>query len=295
MINFIDTLQTYRERVDNTLIKAINSANASMLLQKAMHYSALNSGKRLRPILVYCVGHSLGQTLDALDSIAAAIECVHCYSLIHDDLPAMDNDQLRRGKPTVHIAFGEATAILAGDALQTMAFDLLSIKNKCIAADLQLKIIQTLASHAGASGMIGGQSLDLLAEGKKISADEMEHIHHLKTGSLIKASVVMGALGAACTDEKILSTLEKFSEKMGLAFQLQDDLLDIIGNTKNIGKQTGQDIKHNKATYAILFGIEHTQNRVKSLMNEAITLLQSLPHDTTFLQQLCEFLMSRNK
>lgn len=294
--DFINTLQTYRARVESTLAQAIDAANASAFLQKAMRYCTLNSGKRLRPILVYSTGYCFEQTPEALDTVAAAIECMHCYSLIHDDLPAMDDDRLRRGKPTCHIAFGEATAILVGDTLQTLAFDLLSRqKSNTISAHRQLQIIQTVASHAGASGMAAGQSLDLLAEGKKISSTDLEHIHRLKTGALIKASVLIGALGAGCEDSQTLKTLDQFATQVGLAFQLQDDLLDIIGNSKNLGKQTGQDIKQKKATYPILFGVENTQNRVKTLMKDAITLLQSLPQNTQLLQQLCEYLICRDK
>src|SRR3990167_4018014 len=225
-------MNNYRERVENTLKQAIFSTNHAPFLQKAMAYSALNGGKRLRPIFVYATAACFGKITPDLDLIAAAIECIHCYSLIHDDLPAMDDDNLRRGKPTCHIAFGEATAILAGDALHALAFELLS-KPSSISASTQLKIIQVVATHAGLSGIAAGQSLDLLAEGKKLSACELEHIHHLKTGALISASVTIGALGAGCENESILKTLDQFSNRIGLAFQLQDDLLDVTGNSKN--------------------------------------------------------------
>lgn len=293
MNNFTDILSRYRNRVETTLKNTLYSRNVeSKLLSEAMVYSALNGGKRLRPILVYATGVCFGQSLDVLDAIATSIECVHCYSLIHDDLPAMDNDKLRRGKPTCHIAFGEATAILAGDALLTLAFELLA-KPSTIAATNQLKIIQLLAYHSGAEGMCAGQSLDLLAEGEKISSEALEQIHRLKTGALIKASVMMGALGAGCNDQQTLNTLEQFANRIGLAFQLQDDLLDIIGNTKNLGKNTGQDISMQKATYAILFGIEATEQKIQLLMNEAIALLQSLSKNTVFLEELCRYLQLR--
>ena len=183
---FQATWTQYRNRVDNTLKTAIFSApNSPVLLRDAMHYSALNSGKRLRPTLVYAVGNAFNQTLEALDCVAAAIECIHCYSLIHDDLPAMDDDTLRRNKPTCHIAFGEAAAILAGDALQTLAFELLSKPNSAISAEKQVKIIQILAHHAGASGMCGGQTLDILAENQTRTTQDVEHIHHLKIHFII--------------------------------------------------------------------------------------------------------------
>lgn len=293
---FLVQLSAYRERVNVALKKAIYPTNATApLLCEAMLYATLNGGKRLRPILVYATAACFGQTPDALDTIAAAIECIHSYSLIHDDLPAMDDDNLRRNKPTCHIVFGEAMAILAGDALQTLAFSLLATKNKDLSPETQIQLIQTLALHSGGLGMIAGQSLDLLAEGKQLPIQALEQIHHLKTGALIRASVLMGALGAGCSDTHTLEVLDQFATRLGLAFQLQDDLLDITGNSKDLGKNTGQDIKHQKATYAILFGIEATENHIKTLMQEAIARLQSLPQDTTLLKALCDYLICRDR
>lgn len=295
MNNFEATLQNYHHRVDHTLKNAILTATSPSLLQEAMIYSALNGGKRLRPTLVYAVGHALGQSLEQLDNIAAAVECIHAYSLIHDDLPAMDDDNLRRGKPTCHIVFGEATAILAGDALQTLAFELLaSPTSTTLTAQQQLKLIQILAACAGGAGMAGGQSLDLLAEEKQISVDELKQIHTLKTGALIKASILMGAIGAGCEDAFTLNTLEQFAKHIGLAFQLQDDLLDITGSAKKIGKNIQQDVKHRKATYAILLGLEATQSKINTLMTSALENLTSLSADTTFLKMLCERLVCRD-
>lgn len=295
LLSFKKTLADYHNRANEALLQAISSPkNTPVLLREAMHYATMNGGKRLRPILVYATGHCFGQPCDTLDVAAAAIECIHCYSLIHDDLPAMDDDKLRRKKPTCHIVYGEALAILAGDALQTLAFDLLSSqKNSLVSPEIQLKMIQVLATHSGASGMIGGQSLDLLAEGKAIAADDLLHIHRLKTAALIRASVTLGALAAGCNNTEILEALDQFALRLGLAFQLQDDVLDIAGNSKKLGKKTGQDIKQNKATYAILFGIEKTQQHIQVLMQEAIAILDALPHDTVFLKQLCDALLTR--
>lgn len=292
-----NTLSDYRQRAEKSLKNAILSqANIPTLLRDAMLYATMNGGKRLRPILVYATAACFSEQSDALDNAAAAIECIHCYSLIHDDLPAMDNDNLRRGKPTCHIAFGESTAILAGDALQTLAFDLLaSERNTALSPDIQLKMIRALALYSGTSGMIGGQSLDLLAEGKNITADELLHIHILKTAALIRASVALGALGAGCDNTKTLDALDQFALRMGLAFQLQDDCLDIIGNSKKLGKNTGQDIKQLKATYAILFGVDETQRRIHALTEEATAILHSLPYDTAFLTMLCEGLINRDQ
>lgn len=294
--DFEATLRDYRHRVDQSLKLAITAATApTSLLREAMLYSTISGGKRLRPILIYAVGNAFGQHSAQLDHIAAAIECIHSYSLIHDDLPAMDDDNLRRGKPTCHIVFGEATAILAGDALQTLAFELLaSPKKSTLPPQQQLKLIQVLATCAGGIGMVGGQSLDLLAEGKNISITELEEIHALKTGALIKASIIMGAIGAGCENQSTLQLLEQFAERIGLAFQLQDDLLDITGSSKKIGKNTQQDLKQNKATYPILFGIEATQSKINILIEAAISNLTSLNIDTTFLKTLCEKLVSRD-
>lgn len=293
--DFTEKLADYRARVDHSLNGAIRASNhPAPLLRDAMLYATLNGGKRLRPILIYATGESFGQTPEALDYAAAAMECMHCCSLIHDDLPAMDDDLLRRGKPTCHIAFDEATAILAGDALQTLAFELLaSSDNSHLSAEIKIRLIQTLALHAGATGMIGGQSLDLLAEGKNISSNELEHIHRLKTGALIRASIVMGVLASECTDEILLGKYDIFATHIGLAFQLQDDLLDITGNSQKLGKNTGQDIKLQKATYAALFGIEKTILKITSLMEDAQKILQQLPQNTSFLKKICDYLIQR--
>lgn len=293
--DFENTLDQYHSRVNETLKGAIMGATApNSLLREAMLYATLNGGKRLRPILTYGIGTALGQNLATLDPIATAVECIHASSLVHDDLPAMDDDSLRRGKPTCHIAFGEATAILVGDSLQILAFELLSLSTPdSLLPQHQLKLVHILARCAGSAGMVGGQSLDLLAEGKKISAAELEEIHALKTGALIKASILMGAVGAGCEDQSILHTVEQFAENIGLAFQLQDDLLDITGSSKKIGKKTQQDLKQNKATYPILFGIEATQSKINTLMESARSNLASLPADTSFLTMLCEKLLSR--
>src|SRR3989338_6331706 len=194
---FLNTLSRYQKRIEKILEKMIPATHTkSALLQKAMRYSALGGGKRIRPVLVYAVGGALGQTLDQLDFAAAAVECIHCYSLIHDDLPAMDDDELRRGKPTCHIAFDEATAILAGDALLTLAFELLATRS-FIPAETQLRMITTVAQFAGSNGMAAGQLIDLTSENKVLTETALEEMHSLKTGGLIRASAMLGAL-AAC-------------------------------------------------------------------------------------------------
>lgn len=290
--HFTELLTQYRKRVEQTLTNVILAHHTvTPLLCDAMLYATLNGGKRLRPMLVYVTAYGLGATNTSLDLVAAAIECMHSFSLIHDDLPAMDNDTLRRGKATCHILFGEATAILAGDALQTLAFELLSQKSTSLSPKTQIQLIQILARHSGTHGMAGGQSLDLLAEGKTLSALEIEHIHALKTGGLIRASILMGAIVAGHTDKDTLEKLDQAAKRIGLAFQLQDDVLDITGTSQNFGKTIGQDIKNQKATYAILLGIENTQNRIHQLMTEAMSLLQSLPKNACFLEWYCSQLI----
>lgn len=293
MTKFNETLSHYRHRAEIQLNALLCKTNtASTHLNDAMRYSTLNAGKRLRPILVYATGSALGQSLEQLDLAAAAVECMHCYSLIHDDLPAMDNDALRRGKPTCHLAFDEATAILAGDALQALAFECLT-DYQHISLSSQLRMIRVLATAAGKSGMVGGQSLDLQAEGNILSIPELEFIHTLKTGALFKASIALGALAADCQDEEIHSALGVFADRMGLAFQIQDDLLDHTGESLLLGKEAGQDIKQQKATYTTLFGENKTRARIQALTVAAISALEKIPNDTSLLKTLCLKLVDR--
>lgn len=291
------TNDTYRKRIEAKLTQLIAESNTpAATLNQAIAYTTLHAGKRLRPILVYLTGRCFGQTLSLLDSAAAAVECIHCYSLIHDDLPAMDDDALRRGKPTCHIAFGEATAILAGDALQSLAFECLSeYQHTSLPFQSQLKMFALLAKASGREGMVAGQSLDLDAEGKTLSADALEHIHQLKTGALIKVSILLGAIAGLCQDDNVLSQLGLFGDQLGFAFQLQDDLLDTIGDKTQLGKNTGQDAKHQKATYTTLFGESFTRERIASVTANAIEILHKLPMNTTELKALCVDLMKRER
>ncbi len=295
MANLFSTFTHYQQRIEKKLTQILKAPGISnQQLNNAMAYATLNAGKRLRPILVYLTGKSFGQSLDLLDNAAVAIECIHCYSLIHDDLPAMDDDDLRRGKPTCHIAFDEATAILAGDALQSLAFESLSdYQNSELSPHAQLRMINLLATASGRQGMVLGQSLDLQAEGKTLSADALDHIHQLKTGALIKTSVLLGAIAANCQDESTLTDFSDFGEALGLIFQLQDDLLDTIGDKDKLGKNTGQDSKLQKASYTNLFGESFTRSRIQSLMQNAMQILNNLPINTDELKTLCQQLIDR--
>jgi len=261
-------------------------------LVEAMRYSSLLGGKRIRPALVYASAAALATVPEQADAAAAAVEFVHCYSLIHDDLPAMDNDDLRRGKPTLHRAFDEATAILAGDALQSLAFQLLA-EAPGITADTRLAMVALLARSAGCDGMIAGQGIDMASVGHQLDLPSLENMHRLKTGALISASVELGALSANCRDEKILSALRHYSRCIGLAFQVQDDVLDVISDTATLGKTQGADIALNKPTYVSLLGLEAAQRKAKDLVAEAIATVSSLQGDTTHLVNLADFITSR--
>ncbi|MDO4698127.1 MAG: (2E,6E)-farnesyl diphosphate synthase [Pasteurellaceae bacterium] len=262
-------------------------------LVEAMRYAVLLGGKRIRPFLIYATGRMLGVSLEKLDHSAAAMEVIHAYSLVHDDLPAMDNDKLRRGKPTCHIAFDEATAILAGDALQSFAFELLA-KDPFATAEQKIAQVQLLAQAAGAGGMCLGQSLDLLAENQAVSLAELEQIHRNKTGALIVASVRMGLnLSDYAQDPQIKTHLETYAKAIGLAFQVQDDILDVIGQSEKIGKTVGSDEALNKSTYPKLLGLDGAKQKAQDLYQLAIHSLQQLPFDTQSLQALAGFIVQR--
>lgn len=264
-------------------------------LHKAMHYSVIGNGKRLRPILVYAAGLSLNAEFEHLNIPATAVELIHCYSLIHDDLPAMDDDDLRRGEPTCHKAFDEATAILAGDALQTLAFELLSQSSFKIPSEYKIRMFETLAKASGSLGMVGGQDLDLFSEGKAIDLEELIHLHQLKTGALIKASIRLGIYASKNNDETFIRLLDLFAEKIGLAFQIQDDILDIESTTQILGKTAGSDKYHQKATYPALTSLALAKKKISEIRDEANTILHQLPFNTVLLEKINEFLTSRKK
>jgi len=292
-----DSLKQFQARHDQFLARHLTGAEPSQRLTDAMRYAALLGGKRVRPFLVYATGEMLGASLEDLDAPAAAIECIHAYSLIHDDLPAMDDDKLRRGQPTCHIQFDEATAILAGDALQSLAFDLLANHPfQHINSDQQIRMVQVLAKNAGREGMCAGQQLDIDATGKKITVGQLEQVHRLKTGALINASVEMGAL---CTpqdkplSDKTMKNLQVWSESVGLAFQVKDDLLDATGDTQTLGKTSGSDIALAKSTYPALLGIDGSEKLLSEQSEKALQALASIPYNTTLLEEFTQYLITR--
>ena len=296
MTQLLQTIIQYQQRVNAQLSEYIEiTTPTSQKLNEAMSYGALLGGKRVRPFLVYAVGEMLGSPLDKLDPLACAIECIHAYSLIHDDLPAMDDDALRRGQKTCHIQFDEATAILAGDALQTLAFEIISQPIIDTQAKTQLKMVSVLAKASGEAGMCGGQSLDLEAENMHVNLERLEKIHAAKTGALIKAAVELGALSDENIPAEHLQHLQNFSASIGLAFQVQDDILDIIGDTETLGKPQGSDIAHHKSTYPALLGLEEAIAKAQSLYQEALHALAQLPYNTQLLESFALYIIKRDR
>ncbi len=293
--SLLQLLQHYQERNNQQLTHWLDAQPfADQTLLKAMKYGALLGGKRVRPFLTYVTGNMLGVNEENLDTPAAAIECIHAYSLIHDDLPAMDDDELRRGQPTCHSAFDEATAVLAGDALQTLAFEILAEGTLSIDGESQrIKMIKELAQASGAAGMCMGQALDLDGEGKHLGLTQLEQIHKHKTGALIRCAVRLGALAAGEKGLEILPQLNTYAEAIGLAFQVQDDILDVISDTETLGKPQGSDIALDKSTYPALLGLEGAQQKAQQLYQEAVQALEAIPYDTTQLEVFARYLIER--
>jgi farnesyl diphosphate synthase len=292
---FAQRLDRYRRRVDAKLADALaGDGSIPDRLLDAMRYSVLGGGKRVRPLLVYASGELVGAADAALDTIAAAVELIHAYSLVHDDLPAMDDDDLRRGRPTTHRQFDEATAILAGDALLTLAFELLA-RDESLAdeARAQLRIVNWLARAAGASGMVGGQMLDLEAEGRRLDERGLERIHRRKTGALIRAAIMMPSELGTLADE-LRAKLDTFASEIGLVFQIRDDLLEVEQDTATLGKSAGSDAGNEKATYPSTLGIEGARRRAAETHERAMTALRGLGERAEGLQWLSEFILNRS-
>ena len=293
----IDRLSAYQARIEQVLDRCLTLPDSGTArLREGMRYSVLGGGKRLRPVLVYTTGEALGAPLDHLDLPAAAVELVHVYSLVHDDLPAMDNDDLRRGRPTCHRAFDEATAILVGDALQALAFDVLAHNVAGNAnATARLEMIRILAYASGTSGMAGGQAIDLASVGRTLTADDVEHMHRRKTGALIQCSVLLGATAAGLEAGPKLDALKKFGADIGLAFQIQDDILDVEGETEVIGKSAGADIARGKPTFPSTLGLQASRERAQALCEGAIAALAPLGAGAAPLAELARFAVNRSQ
>lgn len=282
-------------RVEQALDLRLTSAEIlPQKLHQAMRYSTLDGGKRMRPMLAYATGRALNISEDALDGPACAVEFIHVYSLIHDDLPAMDNDDLRRGKPTCHIAFDHATAILAGDALQALAFEVLA-NDPSIAAspDNRLKMITVLAKASGSQGMVGGQAIDLDSVGRKITLPELENMHIHKTGALIRASVQLATLARDGIDPQLAEQLDQYAKAIGLSFQVQDDILDEESDTATLGKTQGKDKDNDKPTYPALLGMAGAKQKALDLHERALESLSGFGTEADLLRDLSRYIIER--
>jgi len=294
--DFTTILPVIQARINRVLDQLLPSIESKpQRLHEAMRYSALSGGKRVRPFLVYAAGECLGVDQQTLDLPAAAVEMIHVYSLIHDDLPAMDDDDLRRGQPTNHKAFDEATAILAGDALQALAFQRLAEASPTYPLDpaIRLRLLAILAKAAGASGMVGGQAIDLAAVGHRLNEHELEYMHLRKTGALIQASVLMGAYCAPSVKETEIEALRSFARHIGLAFQVQDDILDIESDTAVLGKPQGADQAADKPTYPSILGIAAAKQKLYDLHEQALAALEPFDHQANTLRKLANFIVQR--
>ena len=294
-----DPFTRWGSRVEAALARVLpDPARSPTRLHAAMHHAALGGGKRVRPLLTYATGTALGVAESDLDPAAVAVELIHCYSLVHDDLPAMDDDALRRGQPTVHVAFDEATAILAGDALQALAFEVLAAAP--LPAEARIAMVAELARASGGAGMCGGQALDIDATGTAapdLTQDArlaaLERMHALKTGALLRAAVRLGAL-AAGADSKTRSQLDRYADALGLAFQIRDDLLDVEADTSALGKTAGKDAAQHKATFPAVLGVQASRNRLAELLAVMQDALTGLDVDTAALSSLAHRVVERS-
>jgi len=293
--DFSARIRACQTRIEEVLERALALPDpGTQRLREAMRYSVLGAGKRLRPTLVYVTGESLGAPLTRLDAPAAAVELIHVYSLVHDDLPAMDDDDLRRGRPTCHRAFDEGTAMLVGDALQALAFAVLAHEPaEGVTPEARLEMIRVLSRAIGTGGMAGGQAVDLEAVGRKLDVAAVENMHRRKTGALIQGSVLLGALAAGVSRASELEALARFGAEIGLAFQIQDDILDVEGDPQLLGKSTGADAALEKPTYPSTAGLEASRVRARELRDAAIAALAPLGARAAALAELADFVVSR--
>jgi farnesyl diphosphate synthase len=284
-----------QQRVEQALDRLLPPASTlPTRLHEAMRYTTLNGGKRIRPLLVYAAGQALDVSWERLDTPACAVELIHAYSLVHDDLPAMDDDDLRRNQPTCHRAYDEATAILVGDALQSLAFKSLSCDPSMQAdARIRLSMVETLARASGSRGMAGGQAIDLEAVGKELNLAELENLHIHKTGALIRAAVRLGALLDEKADKALIQCLDHYAKCVGLAFQIQDDILDIEGDTETLGKTKGKDLAQEKPTYPSLLGLTGAKEKAEDLIQEALHSLDAFDVEADPLRWIAHYITAR--
>lgn len=288
-------LENMQKKVEEKLGEYLKDINYPLVMKDGMNYALLNGGKRLRPILLYMTLNLLGEREEKGDAIAAAIEMIHSYSLVHDDLPALDNDDYRRGKLTTHKVYGEANGILIGDALLTYAFYIASTKTKDVEAEKLVKILGLIAEYAGVNGMIGGQVVDIESEGKIVDIETLKYIHAHKTGRMIRLPIEAAAVIAGLESSK-KDLLVKYADLIGLAFQIKDDLLDIEGSFEEIGKPVGSDLKLEKSTYPALFGIEKTRELLFEAISEAKSIIvENFPENNRYFLELADYVGNRKK
>lgn len=295
MTNFGSRLTSYKSRVNSALSELLPCSDKdNTLLNEAMRYAITNGGKRVRPIVTFATGTALGIPLETLDVPACAVEMLHAYSLVHDDLPAMDDDDLRRGKPTLHKHYDEATAILAGDALQALAFTILaSNKDPALSDTTKLKMVEVLGDASGVKGMAVGQAIDLESVGKTLSLEQLEAMHRLKTGALIRASAKMAVLAAEIEDKDLHRKIDAYADAIGLSFQIVDDILDVTSDTQTLGKTQGADEALNKPTYPALLGLDGAKNYARQTHLAALDALSGLDTQFDELRNLSEFIVKR--
>lgn len=294
--DFSARLAFYKTRVDSALDHYLpNNPSKKTLLADAMRYAITNGGKRVRPVLTYATGAALGVPLERLDVAACSVEMMHAYSLVHDDLPAMDDDDLRRGLPTLHKQFDEATAILAGDALQALAFTVLATEaDDTLKPEARLKMIAALGEASGVNGMAAGQAIDLESVGKILTLEQLEDMHRHKTGALIRASAELAVLVASVDDETIAAKIDAYAGAIGLSFQIVDDILDITGDTETLGKTQGADVALNKPTYPALLGLDGAKNYAQNMHKTALSSLEGLGQEFDELRALSGFIVNRS-
>ena len=292
---FQPRLAAYQKRVNTALDKYLPAEDPpEHNLAAAIRYSVMGGGKRIRPAMVYAAGEAIGVSTDLMDIPACAVEMIHAYSLIHDDLPAMDDDDLRRGRPTCHKAFDEATAILAGDALQALAYEILAKDDhKELTAQHRIDMLSLLTEASGAHGMAGGQAVDLASVGKQLNLAQLEHMHQLKTGALIRASILLGGMCKQNITPLEIESLDNYARCIGLSFQIQDDILDVIGDTKTLGKPQGSDQAQKKPTFPAIIGLEESRQLAMEQHNLALKHLEPLAEKANSLRQLSAYIVER--
>lgn len=291
--SFQEWMHQQQQRAETALAAALPAATLQPArLHEAMRYTTLGGGKRVRPLLAFAAGELSAAPASRLDAVACAVECIHVYSLVHDDMPCMDDDALRRGKPTVHVQYDESTALLVGDALQTLAFDILSAPGLFADAQRQLRAIHTLAQASGSRGMAGGQAIDLASVGKPLSLEELEVMHLHKTGALIRAAILLGAL-AGDIDDDSLQALDRYAKSVGLLFQVVDDVLDATADTATLGKTAGKDAAHDKPTYVSILGLAQSRQLAGELAAQAEAAVAGLGQRAQRLRELAHYIVSR--